>query len=174
MRKTITLSLALCGALVVFAGCSQKQEVAFSKDKTVAAISTYTPSQFKAYGPAERTTLSATMQVAAEQTLATGNRYFAIVKPDQVSNTKGSMMNTMKEFIDKCYPSVFGTVFTLGKCGMSNMSTGNMVIVMAKTPSDKVMMYDANEVIGELKKQDFYDQSRQNVDIVSTDKGDTK
>lgn len=172
MRKTITLSLALCGALVVFAGCSQKQEVAFSKDKTIIAVHAFTPAGFSSSGSVEQKTLSAVMQIAAEQTLATGNRYFAIVKPDQVSNTKGSMMNTMKEFIDKCYPAYVS--MNLNKCGVAYVANGNMVIATSKTPSDKVMMYDANEVIGELKKQDFYDQSRQNVDIVLTDKGDTK
>lgn len=158
----ITLASA---AILTLSGCSSKSEITYSsKDRTLAKINVFNhPAKYGTSSNAERATISAAMQIAAEQTLSTGNKYFAIIYPDQVSNTKGSKMNTMKEFVTECYPSKIS--LALGKCGVAYGGGGAMVIRMSKEPSEKYAMYDANEVVDELKKQELYDADKQNVTV---------
>jgi hypothetical protein len=40
------------------------------------------------------------IQAAAQDTLSTGYKYFAVVKPNELSNTQGSKINTFIEFKD--------------------------------------------------------------------------
>jgi len=84
------------------------------------------------------------------------------------SNVKGSMMNSGKEFIEKCLPSS-GVVLNVGgmglhKCGISNNTMAKLVIGMSDKKSENIMMYDANEVIAELKAQGLYDEDKKEVD----------
>ncbi|MDD3466193.1 MAG: hypothetical protein PHE67_03510 [Campylobacterales bacterium] len=150
--KLYHIAIVASAAIFTFSGCSSKSEITYSsKDKGLAGIKVFNPpAKFATNSSAERASLSAVMQIAAEQTLSTGNRYFAIVKPDKVSNTNGSMMNTMKEFIDKCYPSTVS--LNLNKCGVAYVGNGSLLVRMSKNTSDKYLMYDANEVLSELKK----------------------
>ena len=165
--KSVHVVILASTAILAFSGCSSKSEITYSsKDKGLAGVKVFnSPAKFATSASAERASLSNVMQIAAEQTLATGNRYFAIVKPDKVSNTNGSTMNTMKEFIDKCYPAALSTAFSLNKCDVAYVGNGSALIRMSKTQSEQYTMYDANEVLSELKKQDFYDADKQNVDV---------
>lgn len=168
MKKRVFISIAALGAFV-FSGCAQKPIVAFNpNNKSEALVSIRNGSGSPSWGANERVSASNALQVAAETTLKEGKQYFYIIKPDEISNVKGSMMNSGKEFIEKCLPSS-GVVLNVGgmglhKCGISNNTMAKLVIGMSDKKSENIMMYDANEVIAELKAQGLYDEDKKEVD----------
>ncbi len=98
------------------------------------------------------------LQNAADLTLNEGYSYFAINRPIELSNIDGVMINTAKEFIEKCTPSE-GQVFNLGnaRCGLNGTTvTAGIMIVAYKEVPKITLTYNAKEVIGYLKQNQLY------------------
>ncbi len=78
-------------------------------------------------------------------------------------------MNSGKEYLEKCLPSS-GVALNLGgmglhKCGVANNTMAKLLIGMSDKPSDTIMMYNANEVITQLKSQGLYDEGKREVEV---------
>ena len=176
MKKT-AIKLALVTVMgLMFSGCAAK----FVKTATDFS-STYNKPIYKYYFATGSNSISydtvseklnaVTLQIAAEQTLKKGNKYFAFVFPEQISNVDGSLINTPEEFFKKCN-SHFGylkRVATLGFyrptgiCGINNDDGGILgkfgIIMFKKKPKD-ILVYDAKYVLDYLKKHDLYDDDK--------------
>lgn len=172
MKKTAAISLMTIAGLM-FSGCAAK----FVEQATDYSA-TYNRPIYKYYiasgdnsmtYDAESKKLNATvLQVAAEQTLKKGYKYFAFVFPKQISNVDGSLINTPEEFFKKCDSNFgyFKKVATLGfynpygKCGINTDGggiTGKFGIIMFKKKPENILVYDAKYVIEYLKKHNLYD-----------------
>ena len=98
------------------------------------------------------------LQNAADLTLNEGYSYFAINRPLELSNIDGNMINTAKEFIEKCTPPE-GQVFDIGnaRCGLngSTVTAGIMIVAFKEAPKS-TLTYNAKEVVNYLKQNELY------------------
>ena len=98
------------------------------------------------------------LQNAADLTLSEGYRFFSFERPIELSNFDGSMINTAKEFIDKCTPSE-GQIFDVGnaRCGLNGTTVKAGVLFVAFKEAPKtILSYDANEVKAYLQENKLY------------------
>jgi len=98
------------------------------------------------------------LQNAADLTLSEGYRYFSFERPMELSNFDGSMINTAKEFIDKCTPSE-GQIFDVGnaRCGLNGTTIKAGVLFVAFKEAPKtILSYDAKEVKAYLQENKLY------------------
>lgn len=166
MKRTMILTTAA----LAFSGCASKPIVAFNpNNKSEVLVSIHNGSGSPSWGANERNAASNALQVAAEATLKEGKNYFYIIKPDEISNIKGSMMNTGKEYIQKCLPSN-ATMLNVGglglhKCGVSYNTMARLTIGMSDKPMENIMSYDAREVIASLKAEGLYDEGKKEVEV---------
>ena len=178
MNKKIILksSIALITASFLFSGCGTKYSKSFStscdpKQHTeqlcekqglpiiVTGVSNFSNMGFKHLEYTNST--AAALQAAAETTIKKGKKYFAIIKPAPVSAFNGSLINTGKEFMDKCSTSV-ADIFTFqeGKCGLHQKYRfiAQMEIIAFDSQQEEVVTYNAQEVIDYLKANKLYDE----------------
>ncbi len=100
------------------------------------------------------------VQVTSEKTLENGGQYFSIVEPLSVSNGAGSMINTPKEFIDKC-GSIGGlNLVEIMSPPCPGVLEGDRIArlkskVYKEKPTDAIV-WDANKTLEYLKTQEFY------------------
>jgi len=98
------------------------------------------------------------LQNTADLTLSEGYRYFSFERPIALSNFDGVMINTAKEFIDKCTPSE-AQVFDVGnaRCGL-NVTTikAGVLFVAFKEAPKTILSYDAKEVKTYLQENKLY------------------
>lgn len=98
------------------------------------------------------------LQNAADLTLSEGYYYFSFERPVALSNFDGNMINTAKEFIDKCTPSE-GQVFDVGndRCGLngSTIKAGVLFVAFKEAPKT-ILSYDAKAVKTYLKENKLY------------------
>ena len=109
-----------------------------------------------------------TLQYAAELTLERGDSYFAINAPYTISNFDGSTVNNMDDFTKKCIGSGFGgfgsafDAFGLNAYGCnigsqsSGIHDGYLEVAFFKEQPDSVLVWNANDVIAWLKKEDEF------------------
>lgn len=139
---SFALLLTGCGGKQLVTGAYSKQD-AISDDFSIVA-----KAPDRGFMTSKATylneTIAYTLQVAADQTLAKGYTYFAIVKPAEISNTDGIMVNTSKEYLDKCATNnVLKGVFVLHnpcKIAVGSLETpkgGVMEIRMYKSQDAK-------------------------------------
>lgn len=98
------------------------------------------------------------LQNTADLTLSEGYRYFSFERPVQLSNFDGSMINTAKEFIEKCTPSE-GQIFDVGnaRCGLNGTTVKASVLFVAFKEAPKtILSYDAKEVKAYLQENKLY------------------
>lgn len=108
------------------------------------------------------------LQVAAEDTLASGHKYFSIIKPAQISNADGIMINTAGEYMEKCANNnvLKGLLVLTNPCQIAYGSLerpfgGVLMIQMYDAKPQDILVYDATQVIAELKaKEAYYDKPR--------------
>jgi len=96
---------------------------------------------------------------AAKATKKEGKKYFAIYKPDALSNIGGSMINTPEEFVKECLPTS-ANIFNVGneRCGLNGKSAKvGMVIMMFDEEPIEYTTYDAEYVI-DYMNQNGYDR----------------
>lgn len=110
----------------------------------------------------------AALQQAAFITKKDGKKYFSFAYPAAISNYHGSLINTPKEFIDKCEINV-GHVFILGlnACGFNIKpnKTVTQIITFNEQPNDFVA-YNADEVLDYLKTNNYYEEEITSDEIV--------
>ena len=101
--------------------------------------------------------------MAAEDTLKAGYRFFSITRPDAVANTKGIMVNTAGEYLEKCATNniLKGMLVLSNPCmvaagDLNYANTGKLAIVMHKTQPQNILSYDAQLVLTELKAKEMY------------------
>jgi len=88
------------------------------------------------------------LQEVSEFGLKHGWRYFAIVKPDRISNTKGATFNTFEE-INKFCSSSFD-------CGEDNIAFVNWEVRYFKKQPINYITFDAKAVLKDLKQKGLY------------------
>ena len=87
-----------------------------------------------------------------------GYKYFAFHRPHAISNTDGGLINTAKEFIEKCVPNS-ANPFEIGqgRCGWRGKgATEEALVVFFKEKPHDILVYDAKEVLDYLKANDLY------------------
>ena len=100
--------------------------------------------------------IRAGLQVSSELTLQKGMRYFAIIEPKSVSNVNGSMINTTKEFLDKCEFAMFENLVS-SKCNLhTKPRRTQLMIKLYKEPQPNVLTFDAQNVLNDLKQLGYY------------------
>lgn len=108
------------------------------------------------------------LQIAAEDTIAKGYRYFSIEKPAQISNTDGIMVNTTSEYVERCANNniLKGLLILTNPCMVAVGSLelpagGKLSIHMFNQQPQNYMSYDAAKVIADLKEKNlYYDKPR--------------
>lgn len=94
---------------------------------------------------------------AAKATKKEGKNYFAIYKPDAISNITGSTINTPEEFMEECMPSG-ANILTVGneRCGFDDRKakTGMLIIMFDEQPMEYTT-YDAQYVIDYMNKHEY-------------------
>lgn len=162
--------------LLLLSGCGVKSKVFVSKspmDQTgeaIIAIHNGAGKVISGWASRETRAFTNAIEVAATTTLENGYRYFAIVKPDEISNLKGSLINTAKEVIEKCSPSkllqinIYNTGLGLHKCGTYN-TRAKLVIAMYKTQPEDFTVFDAKEVIKYLEDNELFENRKIDVSI---------
>ncbi|ATB69081.1 hypothetical protein SJPD1_0969 [Sulfurospirillum diekertiae] len=98
------------------------------------------------------------LQNTADLTLSEGYRYFSFERPIELSNFDGNMINTAKEFIDKCTPSE-GQILDIGnaRCGLNGTAMKASVLFVAFKEAPKtILSYDAKEVKAYLQENKLY------------------
>lgn len=99
------------------------------------------------------------LQNMADATLNEGYSFFAIARPQEISNyDNGSLMNTAEEFIEKCTSSS-AKILTLGneKCGFAGGGVTIASAIFAFKEQPKTMVaYDAKEVRNYLVQHKHY------------------
>ncbi len=122
-------------------------------------------SNFSAYGFVHNVYNNSTyavLQATANAVLWRDVNYFTIVSPLAVSNTRGVLMNTPEEFLDKCLIGVDNIFYHKDPCKIHNISTrgqvGYVAIKVFSQPQENVLTYNAKEVISYLKKTNKYDK----------------
>lgn len=106
-------------------------------------------------------------QIAADYTLAQGDKYFSVYKPEMISNFSGSPINTMEKFDRKCSSSVLGSIgSTFDGFGLNTYAcrvdvskrekTGFLYIAVFDKKPKSLLVWDAQKVIDYLKKHNEY------------------
>jgi hypothetical protein len=176
MKKIATkMALLLMGGIIL-SGCAAKyvkEKCVFlpNIDKPVYTFEFASGDNSLTWDGKSEKLNAVTLQIAAEQTLDRGFKYFAFVYPKQISNVDGSLINTPEEFFKKCN-SHFGylkRVATLGfysptgKCGINTDDgglIGRFAIIMYKKKPKDILVYDAKYVLDYLKKHGLYDNDK--------------
>ena len=162
LKTVISLS-----ATIAFVGCGSTKSCRVSKnyisngnDAPIIFVSGKEKWRSPSAGYNIGTRNTHVLQNAAWMTLnyEKGYKYFAFHRPYAISNTKGSLINTAKEFMEKCVPSS-ANPFEVGqgRCGWSGRGAveGAMIVVFKEKPHD-ILVYDAKEVLDYLKANDIY------------------
>lgn len=169
MKKVSLLVIAGVCIATMFSGCATKAEmsIGFEAEKVISQDtvgrliivqgreSWRSPSD--GYNKSTRNTH--VLQNMADATLNEGYTYFAIARPNEISNlNSASMMNTAEEFIEKCTSSA-GSVLTMGneKCGFvgGGMSKAAAIYAFREQPKTMVV-YNAKDVRDYLIKHEKY------------------
>lgn len=156
-------------ATLMFFGCSSKPLVINEKASGLTAIKINNGTGTPSWGANEKEATLNALQVAADVTLSSGAKSFYIVKPDEISNLKGSMMNSAKEYIDKCVPSsaiMFNVAGAgLHKCGVAYNTKAVLVIKIVDNQTNEVITYSAQSVVDYLKSNGMYDEGKASIDL---------
>ncbi len=165
MTKTILKTgLTLALIISVFTGCSTHYNYAVPSVKNNNTYLIVARSERSAYGFTHLNYVNSTyavLQQASNFAISKNKKYFTIIAPKTVSSLDGSLINTAKGFIEKCSANT-GDVFVggLDKCGIHGKSAGHEGIIQIKLfdeEQDKVLVYNAKNVIEYLKDNDMYD-----------------
>jgi hypothetical protein len=183
--KTVILTIGIVGAGFLFTGCSSKGGYTFelkqdvmkcsnhfnrnkidssvcelAKDNNLMVVVGIGDASMLTTGAFNNSTAAA-IQVAAEATLKREHNYFAIVLPEQISNFKGSMINTPEEFFKKCEIDL-GNVFSFNKspCRIQYVSgsprNGRMIISTYLEQPNDTLTFNAKEVLEYLHTEKKY------------------
>ena len=166
MKKLLKLSILGIGCLFLLTGCGKRMNavVTDTKVKNNHLLMGGTDKDSPLESIRFNYQLQYALQMASEFTLKEKMNYFSIIEPQPMSNTVGgSLINTPKEFIEKCSASVLS--FGVGNdCGTHpEQFKGRMIsmkIAIFKEQPVDFLSYNAKETIDYLKKNDMYDEEK--------------
>lgn len=162
MLKQISI-LCVASAMLLLTGCSSKPSALMVNkqgEAPQALIKISNGSGAPSWAYNESKAFRNALETAATVTLKRDFKYFAIVKPAEISNINGSLKNTAKELIEVCNPSsamvlnIPGNT-NLHKCGVYN-TQAQMQIAMYNEEQNNFTVINAQEVIDYLKTNDLY------------------
>ena len=165
MLKQISI-LGIASAMLLLSGCSSKPSALMVNNQgetPQAMIKISNGSGAPSWSYNETKAFRNALEAAATITLNKGFKYFAIVKPTEISNISGSLRNTAKELIEVCSPSSAMVLnipgnSSLHKCGVYN-TRANMQIAMYNEEQNDFTVINAQKVIDYLKANDLYDDN---------------
>ncbi len=172
MRKLINIMIIAGLSALVFGGCVVKPLSIIEFDKGnkdevfIAAFGDDSINDHTYFNNA----IHSVMQQSALYTLSKGKSYFSISFPKEVANTKGSLINTMDELLDKCEQNMIELRFNLktdkacqlhakSSHGGIYLGAGEIGIIMYKEQPVEFLAYNANDVIKYLKEHEIYSDS---------------
>ena len=162
MKKIIYLA-GLSLAVFLFTGCAVKPKAILASSADVKnpeyLVEIHNGTGSPSWAANEKKAFLNVLQASAITAERKGFNYFAIIKPDSISNKKGVLINTADELSKKCIPSAL-KVFDFGglhKCGTYTTNAVWKIQLFHKRPKD-ILVYSAKDVINYLKSKDFYDE----------------
>jgi len=173
IKSLVKISLLGLVGMSLFSGCAVKEvnHKYFPKEK----IDTYIlrpGSNSPSWNVTIKKANLLSLEVAAEDTLKKGYKYFAFTYPKTISNINGSTMNTAKEFLKKCngeseLASQAKFLLTLGfyvpnncKIFRRNGMKAVFAIKMYKEKPKDILVYNAKAVLDYLKKTGKYESTK--------------
>jgi len=174
LKKKVTTTITILAAISFFSGCASKpQAINVGKlheaPQMLIKVNNGTGAPSWSYNEAKA--FRNVLESAATATLKKGYRYFAIVKPDEISNIKGSLINSAKELIEKCDPASAAFINVAGaglhKCGAYNTSA-KLLIALYNQEQTNFTLYNAQKVIDYLKSKDLYEGK--GIEIIQKDR----
>lgn len=162
MKKVIFLLVIITAAFII-TGCGPKVNVIKGKQSLNGEIETTyivegTQSWNSPSGGHNIATRNRHILLnAAKATQKEGKAYFAIYKPDAISNITGSTINTPEEFMEECMPSG-ANIITVGneRCGFDGKhSKAGVIILMFDEQPMEYTTYDAQYVIDYMNKNGY-------------------
>ncbi len=162
MKKIIYLAY-LSLAVFLFTGCAVKPKATLAKNFNVYnpeyIVEIHNGTGSPSWAASEKEAFLNVLQASAITATRKGFDYFAIIKPDSISNKKGVLINTADELSKKCIPSAFKVLDFGGlhKCGTYATNAVWKIQLFHKRPKD-FLVYSAKDVINYLKAKDFYDE----------------
>lgn len=171
--RTILKIGAIVLVAFLFAGCTPKLQTGSTLlgvyDSDIVLKITTNPPRAKLFelstSHMHRSTIY-TLQIAAKECLKNGKNYFYIKKPEMLNPKNGSTINSLEEFRKKCTVSGFADVISLKSSNICKILTmaysvkvptkGEMTIVAIDNKPLDFFVFDAKEVIDELKKSEMY------------------
>ncbi len=161
--KKIALIASIVVAGVLLSGCGSKSKlIKGAGDLNGEKVDMYVVEGVESWrspsGGYNITTRNAQMLLnAAKATIHEGKSYFAVYKPDAISNVGGSMINTPEEYIEECLPTG-ANITTVGnaRCGFDGRNVkASMLIVMFDEQPVEYTTYDAQYVIDYMNQNGY-------------------
>lgn len=171
MLKKI-LIFGVVTALFLFSGCASKPAVSIYNNYNPprAFIRIHNGAGAPSWSHNESKAFRNVLEAAATTTLKQGYKYFAILKPDVISNIKGSLSNTGKELIEKCDPNAALFISIPGAGGLHKCGTNNtrayLSIAMYNEEQNDFTVIDAQKLVDYLKENNLFDDN--GIDIKET------
>lgn len=105
---------------------------------------------------------AAALQMVAQYTIDRKHKFFTIVSPSIISNFNGSLINTPKEFFEKCDINVGSVLaFQVDPCQLHqfNKRFAEMGVITYEEQPFDVLAFNAIEVMEYLKNEGRYDEA---------------
>lgn len=106
--------------------------------------------------------IRAAIQKAAEETIALDKKYFAIVKPDKISNMNGININTIEAFNENCLSkNPFGgsDPCDVVDDGILSNNDSKLLIKVFDDKPEELSVYDAKVVLDTIKSNGNYQEN---------------
>lgn len=177
MKISYKLAILAVGALVLFSGCSVKhpkyvgpaKAVSYDSDKVekgelVTVVAHFSQHSTWTAGADGAESVYFAFQVAAEDTLKKGKRYFSIYRPIAISDFEGKGLKSEEDFIQRCIKDSTPTIgapfqttrYSASYCGTTVVQDSYLEIVQYKEKPKHVTSYDAEKIIALIKKAKKY------------------
>ncbi|MCT7472626.1 hypothetical protein [Aliarcobacter cryaerophilus] len=171
IKNLLVLGIA-SSAMFIFSGCSGKSGALVANEKSCQVakyknaycsqqnVDTYIVDALGESSTFVHTNLNnsvrASLQVSAELALQKDMKYFAIIEPQSVSNVNGSMVTSVKEFLDKCEFAMLEN-YTTSKCDIHRIPRRTMLMIkLYKEQPKDILTFNAQNVLNDLKELGYY------------------
>lgn len=147
MRKMLVFIAGLV-AVFLFSGCGQKGVVS-NVAKNIYTREANDVYLVDSHSDFTKNKWAFQLQEVSEYGLKHGFRYFAIVKPNRISNTRGGSFNTFKEINKFCSDNSFD-------CGEDSIASVTWEVRYFKKQPIQYVTFDAKAIIRDLKQKGLY------------------
>lgn len=159
MLKQI-LIIAIASAMLLLSGCGAKPKATMLKINTEnpsAEIKIDNGTGVPSWAANESKAFKNVLEASAKFTLQKGYKYFAIISPNEIANTNGSLRNTAKELLEHCTPNSSLVMNIPGVKGLHKCGTYNTKAIL------RISMFNKEQeeftVINAQKVLDFYKEN---------------